>query len=128
MLVFNFNRGFDDKQYARLEYLLGEKVDVKDIPCRWKPGYSLAQTAEQLVDAAGQAAGFGPKVWEITRFVINPPGLAPLALALFAEIHGRRGNFPRIISFDRRETDGEWEMQVVEITDLQKIRNNAHNH
>ena len=128
MLVFNFNRVFDDTHYARLEHLLGEKFVVKDIPCRWKPGYTLAQTVEQLVDAAGQAAGFGPKAWEITQFIVNPPGLAPLALALLAEIHGRRGNFPRIISIDRRDIDGKDIFQIVEITNLQTIRNNAHNH
>lgn len=126
MIIFNFNRAFDTTQYNRIKELLNdEALSIHDVPCRWRAGYTLADTAKQLVDSAGEAAGFGSKSWEIERFIINPPGLAPLALAIFAEIHGRRGNFPRIISIDRRDVAGEAEYQVIEITDLQKIRNSA---
>ena len=45
-----------------------------------------------------RCGGVDPEAWQTTPLVLNPPALAPLALALLAELHGRCGGFPALLN------------------------------
>jgi len=77
--------------------------------------------ARDLADAAGLA----PDEWQTLPLVINPPGLAPLALALIAEIHGRCGYFPPILNLRPVPDSVPPRYEVAEVVNLQHVRDAA---
>lgn len=127
MLILNFNRPFTSEQYTYLQQRFGS-ITVHEVPARYKPGRPLAETVQHIADEAAELAGLRPHSWQTERIVINPPGFAPLAVALVAEIHGRRGNFPLMILMCVNHEVAESTYEIVEITNLQKIRDTAYRH
>jgi len=62
--------------------------------------------------------------WQTLPLVVNPPGYAPVAMALLAELHGRMEHFPTIIRL--RPTSGPVTIyEVAEVLNLQTIRETA---
>ncbi len=57
--------------------------------------------------------------------IINPPRLAPLALALIAEPHGRSGHFPAILNIRLVAGATPTRYEVAEIVDAQALRDAA---
>lgn len=66
-----------------------------------------------------------PPEWQTLPRLLNPPRLAPLALALVAELHGRCGHFPALVNI--RPVAGATPMryEVAEIVNLQTLRDTA---
>jgi len=120
MIVLNYAHPLTAAQSARLAELLGETPEVRDIPVHVDRARPLAAVATELADAAGLM----PSEWQTRPLLLNPPGLAPLALALIAEIHGRCGYFPAIISI-RPVADMTPRYEVAEIVNLQDLRDTA---
>ncbi|MBP7964376.1 MAG: hypothetical protein KBG20_13445 [Caldilineaceae bacterium] len=48
-------------------------------------GQPLAEQVRELVDGLGLTS----RAWQTEALLINPPGLAPAALCVMAELHGR---------------------------------------
>ncbi len=63
--------------------------------------------------------------WHKRHILINPPGYAPVALLLLAEIHGRTGHFPTLVRM-RPKHGPVTSYEVVELLNLQVIRDAAH--
>jgi hypothetical protein len=57
--------------------------------------------------------------------IINAPGLAPLALVLIAEIHGRSGHFPALVNVRPAAGSTLPSYEVAEIVNLQALRDAA---
>ncbi|WP_298819055.1 CRISPR-associated protein Csx15 [Chloroflexus sp.] len=118
MLLLNYSHPLTTTQLEQAEALLGERPDVRQIAVHIDRGQPLAEVACQIADAAG----LSPDEWQTTALVVNPPGLSPLALALIAEIHGRRGDFPPILNIRPVPDSVPTRYEVAEIVNLTAIR------
>lgn len=121
MLLLNFAHPLTEANLAELTTLLGREPDVRDVFMTIDRALPLAQTAQQLVDAANLDA----RAWQTTPLVVNPPGLAPLALALAAEIHGRCGYFVPIVNVRPLPNSLPPAFEVAEIVNLEAVRSEA---
>lgn len=86
-----------------------------------RPPRPLVEVARELAEAAGLA----PREWQTLPLVINPPALAPAALTLMAELHGRCGYFPPILNIRPVANSTPPRYEVAEIVNLQAIRDTA---
>lgn len=66
-----------------------------------------------------------PEEWQATPIVLNPPALAPVALALIAEIHGRSGGFPALLHVRPVEGSLPTRYEIAEVVNLQALRLDA---
>lgn len=67
--------------------------EVKDVKCQVDNDQPFEDQARGLVDSVGWTS----EEWQTRPFMLVPPGLAPLALCVVAEIHGRCGYFPSVV-------------------------------
>lgn len=81
----------------------------------------LAEVARQLADAAGLST----EEWQTRPLLLNPPALAPVALALIAEIHGRSGGFPAILNVRPVVGSTPTRYELAEVLNLQAVRDAA---
>ena len=121
ILVLNFSHPLTAAQLDQLTALLGERPEVRQIAVHIDRTQPLAKVAHQLADTAG----LNPEEWQTVPLMVNPPGLAPLALALIAEIHGRCGYFPAILNIRPVEGALPARYEVAEIVNLQAVREAA---
>ena len=68
------------------------------------------------------AAELTPAKWQILPLEINPPGLAPLALTLIAELHGRFGYFIPELNICPVKDSLPLRYEVAEIVNVQALR------
>ena len=78
MLLLNYNHPLTDAQLAQIAALRGATPEVRDIDVQIDRARPLADVAVELADAASLT----PVEWQTLPLLINPPGLAPLALAV----------------------------------------------
>jgi hypothetical protein len=121
MMVLNFAHPLTAEQRAQLAVLLDADPDVRAVQAQADRSRPLADVAQDLAEAAGLNA----IEWQTLPFVVNPPGLAPLALALLAEIHGRCGYFPPIMNIRPVEGAIPPQYEVAELVDLRAVRDRA---
>jgi hypothetical protein len=121
VIVLNYAHPLTSEQLAQLTAQVGALPDMRDIAVHIDRDHPIAEVARDLADAAGLAPALANRL----ALIVNPPGLAPLALALIAENHGRSGHFPAIVNI--RPIDGSLSTQyeVQEIVNLQKLRDDA---
>ena len=122
-LILNFVRRLTAAQLVQLQDLLGtlpEVIDLPGIPVQFPNNHPLAETAAEVVDSAGLTLD----EWASLSLIVNPPGFAPAAAAVLAEIHGRSGHFPHIIRLIPSPEDSSV-YNVNEIVKLQNIRDVA---
>ncbi|HLX40943.1 MAG TPA: CRISPR-associated protein Csx15, partial [Ktedonobacteraceae bacterium] len=94
MLVLNFSHPFTAEQRTQIETLVGAAIeDIRTIPLQINEAKPLEPQIVAIVDAAG----ISPEEWQTRQLLINPPGYAPAAFVLLAELHGRMGHFPTLI-------------------------------
>jgi hypothetical protein len=119
--ILNFAHPLTDEQLAQASALLGQTPTVASIPTQVDRAAPVADEARRLVDAVG----WSPERWQTTPFVLNPPALAPVALALLAELHGRCGYFPPVLNI--RPLPGELppRYEVAAVVDLNALREQA---
>lgn len=120
-LTLNYAHPLTDAQLADLDRLVGEATRVVAITAQVDRSRPLAEVAHELADAAG----LSPDEWQTTPLLLNPPALAPVALALIAEIHGRCGGFPAIINVRPVPGSVPTRYEVAEVVNLQAIREQA---
>lgn len=118
MILLNYAHPLSDAQLAQVAALLGEAPALRAVPVHIDRGAPLAQTAASLADAAA----LSPAEWQTAPLLLNPPGLAPLALALLAELHGRSGYFLPVLNIRPVAGATPPRYEVAEIVNLQSIR------
>jgi hypothetical protein len=123
MILFNYAHPLTPDQLAQTAELLGATPEVRFIPTQADRARPLAEVARELADAATLT----PEEWQTQPLLLNPPALAPLALALIAELHGRCGYFPPILNIRPAPESLPPRYEVAEIVNLQTLRDAARN-
>lgn len=121
MILLNFAHPLTAEQVAQAAALLGEQPTVRDIAVQVDRSRPIATVAAELADAVGLSG----VEWQTLPLVVNPPGLAPLALALGAELHGRCGHFVPVLNIRPVEGAVPPRYEVGEVVNLQEVRETA---
>lgn len=121
MILLNFSHPLTSDQLTQVTTLLGEEPIVHPIAVQ----IDRKRPLQQVATALANTVDLSPQEWQTTPLLINPPGLAPLALALIAEIHGRAGYFVPILNIRPVEGATPPRFEVAEIVNLQTLRDSA---
>lgn len=121
MIVLNYSHPLTEHQIARISEIVGEMPLIQVIESQIDRERPLAEIAVELADAAN----LSPEQWQMTPIILNPPALAPLAVALIAEIHGRAGGFPAMLNIRPIADSIPTRYEVAELLNLQAIRETA---
>src|SRR5438067_639275 len=121
MLILNFTHPFTHEQRAQIESLANSSiVEVRDIRVQINQEEPLEPQIVSIVDIIGLSSD----EWQTLPLLINPPGYAPAAFVLLAELHGRIGHFPSLIRL-RPKPGPVTSYEVAELLNLQTIREAA---
>jgi hypothetical protein len=119
--LLNYSHPLTDEQVARVAAICGAPLELLPLASQVDRERPLAEVARELADAAGLSAD----EWQTTPLLLNPPALAPVALALIAELHGRCGGFPTILNIRPVEDSVPTRYEVAEVVNLQALRERA---
>jgi hypothetical protein len=121
MLVLNFTHPLTKEQCIQIEALAQNTIaEVRTIAVQIDQEAPLAPQIHKIVDTTGLTT----EEWQTCPLLINPPGYAPAAFVLLAELHGRIGHFPTLMRLcPRHGTTTTYE--VAEILNLQSIRESS---
>jgi hypothetical protein len=121
MLILNFTHPLTDEQRAQIEALAHTSIEeVRTIPVQIDQSEPLEPQITAIVDATNLSS----EEWQTRPLLINPPGYAPAAFLLLAELHGRIGHFPSLIRL-RPKPGPVTSYEVAELLNLQSIREAA---
>ena len=121
MLILNFTHPLTLEQRAQIEALAHSPIEeVRAIPVQINQEEQLEPQITSIVDATGLSS----EEWQTRPLLINPPGYAPAAFVLLAELHGRIGHFPSLIRL-RPKPGPVTSFEVAELLNLQTIRETA---
>jgi len=121
MLILNFTHPLTTEQRAQVEALADTSIEeVRTIRVQIDQTEPLEP---QIIDIVN-AVGLSSEEWQTRSLLINPPGYAPAAFVLLAELHGRIGHFPSLIRL-RPKPGPMTSYEVTEILNLQTIREEA---
>lgn len=121
MLILNFSHPLTDEQRAQIETLAHTSIEeIRTIPVQ----IDQAEPLEPQIIAIVDAVGLSSEEWQTRSLLINPPGYAPAAFVLLAELHGRMGHFPALIRL-RPKPGPVTSYEVAELLNLQTIREEA---
>jgi hypothetical protein len=124
MLILNFTHPLTAEHKAQIEALAGTSVDeIRTIPVQIDQAQPLQAQMVAFVDAARLSS----EEWQTRPLLINPPGYAPAAFVLLAELHGRIGHFPALLRL-RPKAGPVPAYEVAELLNLQAIREEARTH
>ncbi len=122
MLILNFTHPLTDAQRAQIETFADIPIeDIRTIPVQIDQAEPLEPQITALVDAVGLSS----HDWQTRQLLINPPGYAPAAFVLLAELHGRIGHFPTLIRLRPVPGSTPTVYEVAELINLQAIREQA---
>lgn len=121
VLLLNYAHPLSEAQLAQLARAVGEPPVVRELTAQVDRARPLAEVARELADAAGLSAA----EWQTTPLLLNPPSLAPVALALVAELHGRCGGFPAILNVRPVAGSVPTRYELAEVLNLQALREAA---
>src|SRR6266487_1427043 len=121
MLILNFTHPLTPEQRAQIETLAHTSIEeIRTIPVQIDQTEPLEPQITTIVDAVGLSS----EEWQTRSLLINPPGYAPAAFVLLAELHGRIGHFPTLIRL-RPKPGPVPSYEVAELLNLQTIREEA---
>lgn len=124
MLILNFTHPLTDEHKAQIELLSGRAIEgIQTIPVQ----IDQSQPLEQQIRALVESVHLTSEEWQTHSLLINPPGYAPAAFVLLAELHGRIGHFPTLIRL-RPKPGLMTSYEVAELLNLQTIRENSRTH
>src|SRR5437588_342185 len=122
MLILNFTHPLTPEQRAQIEALAHAPIEeVRTIPVQIDQDEPLQPQITTIVDSVGLSS----EEWQTRPFLINPPGYAPAAFVLLAELHGRIGHFPSLIRLRPLPGSTPTTYEVAELINLQTIREKA---
>src|SRR5690348_10035528 len=94
MLILNFTHPLTEEQKVKIETLIDTAIqEIRTIRVQINQEGPLEPQIKAIVDAIGLSSD----EWQTCSLLINPPGYAPAAFVLLAELHGRIGHFPTVI-------------------------------
>jgi hypothetical protein len=122
MLILNFTHPLTHEQRAQIEALANTSIEeVRTIPVQINQEEPLESQIAAIVDAVGLSS----EEWQTRPLLINPPGYAPAAFVLLAELHGRIGHFPSLIRLRPVADSLPMAYEIAELINLQAIRERA---
>src|SRR5713101_3600911 len=122
MLILNFTHPLTSEQRAQIEVLAHISIEeVRTIPVQ----IDQAEPLEGQITAIVASVGLSSEEWQTRPLLINPPGYAPAAFVLLAELHGRIGHFPSLIRLRPVAGSTPTAYEVAELINLQAIREEA---
>lgn len=121
MLILNFSHPLTSSQRAQLAEMLGVDPEIRTIPVQIEQEQALQEQVVTIIDAAMLT----PKEWQNLPLIVNPPGHAPAAFVLLAELHGRIGHFPTLLRLCPVIGSVPTAYEVAELLNLQAIRDQA---
>ena len=122
MILLNFTHPLTDDQRRQIEALTGQAIGrVIDRMPQFDESQPLAEQVRELVEGLDLSS----RTWQTEALLINPPRLAPAALCLMAELHGRTGYFPASLRIRPVANAVPRQYEIAEILDLQSIRDGA---
>lgn len=120
--LLNFARAFTEQQQQGLELSLGHRLGkIVARPIEFDHTRPYGPQCVKLV----KGIKFTSAEWETLPIVVNPPGFAPGALALFSELHGRMGHFPAVVRLRQIAGSTPPAYEFAEIINLQALRDAA---
>lgn len=121
MLLINFSHPLDPDAVAACESSLGQPLSRAPIEVQhlFDVESSFVEQAKSLVETVG----LSPQEWQRASLIVNLPPLSLIAALVLAEIHGRRGEFPRVLRMKRNAQTEVWEF--AELVSLQNLRDEA---
>ena len=122
MLILNFSHPLTPEQVRQIETLTGQPVAEV-----WgeMPHFDHEAPLAEQVRALAERVGLSAEAWQTRPLVVNPPGYAPAAVALLAELHGRMGYFPAILRLRPAAGSTPTRYEVAEVINLQTVRDQA---
>jgi len=118
MLILNFAHPLTDEHKAQIESLASIPIDeIRTIPVQ----IDQTEPLRPQISAIVEAAQLSSQEWQTRPLLINPPGYAPAAFVLLAELHGRIGHFPSLIRL-RPRSSPVTTYEVAELLNLQAVR------
>ncbi len=121
MLILNFTHPLTPEQRAQIEAHANASIeDIRTIPIQINQEEPLEPQIITIVDSVDLSS----EEWQTRPLLINPPGYAPAAFVLLAELHGRIGHFPSLIRL-RPKPGPITAYEVAELLNLQTIREMA---
>src|SRR6266702_3139477 len=123
MLILNFTHPFTPKQREQIQTLAAPIPieEIRTIPVQ----IDQTEPLEPQITAIVGTIGLSSEEWQTRALLINPPGYAPAAFVLLAEIHGRIGQFPSLIRLRPVAGSTPTRYEVAELLNLQTIREMA---
>ncbi len=121
MLILNFTHPLTPDHLVQIESLAHTSIeDVHTIPVQ----INQSELLEPQIRALVATVQLTSEEWQTRPILINPPGYAPAAFVLLAELHGRMGHFPTFIRL-RPKAGPVTSYEVAELLNLQTIRETA---
>ena len=122
MLILNFTHPFTPKQREQIQTLAApiSIEEIRTIHVQIDQSEPLDPQITAIVDAISLSS----EEWQTRQLLINPPGYAPAAFVLLAELHGRIGHFPALVRL-RPKSGTLTTYEVAELLDLQAVRDEA---
>jgi len=122
MIILNFSHPLTPAQLGQIEALTGQVVErVVDLMPQLDHERRFDAQIGELVDGVG----LSPQEWQTKPLLVNPPGYAPAAAVLLAEMHGRMGHFPAILRLRPVPDSNPPQYEVAEVINLQTLRDRA---
>jgi hypothetical protein len=121
MHILNFTHPLTLEQRAQIEAFADATIDeVRTISVQ----IDQTEPLEPQITAIINDVGLSSEEWQTLSLLINPPGYAPAAFVLLAELHGRIGHFPTLIRL-RPKPGPTTIYEVAELLNLQTVREQA---
>jgi hypothetical protein len=121
VILLNFSHPLTREHLARIAELTGHEPKVFEVPTQLDDARPFAGQVVELVDRIGLSSA----EWQTTPLIVNPPGYAPAAVALLAELHGRTGHFPAVLRLRPVPDSNPPRYEVAEVINLQTMRDRA---
>ena len=122
MILLNFSHPLTSAQLKQIEALTGQVVErVFDLMPQLDHEVPFDAQIGELVDGVGLSS----QEWQTKPLLLNPPGYAPAAVVLLAEMHGRMGHFPAILRLRPVPDSNPPQFEVAEVINLQAVRDRA---
>lgn len=118
VVIINFAHPITDVQREQIQKLSGSKIEeIINIETK----LDLQRPLFSQIDALIESVPLTSEEWQTAPLIINIPGFSSVAVTLIANLHGRMGHFPTILSL-RPVTGTPQRFEVSEVLNLQQIR------